>query len=227
MKMKKQNDPNRVKLHFNKKRLYIAIAFFALGVLLVASLSYIPLTAKYPRQLLGFASIVSFVLGFVFIAKLFDREIRRELYRRVGTIFSSVSMRFRKIVDKIYEKLGIGRTTRKQRRDERSIVFEEENVGRRHRRKVKQKKYSDLTTNKERLRFLWAKFILDKKTKNNTPAVYDTPVEMMRRYCDLSGDHEQALYHGYLNARYTNPESDISPEIVNSNYKFVAGDKKI
>lgn len=223
----KKNDPNRVKLHFNKKRLYIAIVFFILGVLFVSSLSYIPESAKYPRQLLGFAAIVSFILGFIFLARLFDKDIRRELYRRVGIVFSSVSLKIQKIVDKIYEKLGIDRTTRKQRRDERSIVFEEENGTRTRRRKVKPKKYSEMTTNKERLRFLWAKFILDRKTKNNTPAIYDTPIEMMKRFCDFSCEGERALYSGYLSARYTSPESDIPAETVNDNYKFVAGDKKL
>ena len=84
-----------------------------------------------------------------------------------------------------------------------------------------------MTTNKERLRFLWAKFITDRKTKTNTPAIYDTPVEMMRRFCDINGEGENTLYHSYLNARYTSPESDVSAESVNVNYKFVAGDKKL
>lgn len=224
---KNRTDPDRVRIRFNRKKLYISVSFFTLSVILICTLNSLPAASRYPRQMLGFGAIVAFICGMVFLAKLFTVEIRHELYRRIGRIFSSVSLRVQAIVDRVFEKLGIERASRRSGRDERSIVFDDSTGTKVRRRREKPKKYGDLTSNRERLRFIWAKYITDRKTKKNTPAVYDTPIEMMRRFSDLTGEDEQFLYTGYLASRYTDEQVEIPPETVQRNYRFVVGEKRI
>ena len=226
MKIRK-TDENRVKIHFNKRNLFICVMFSVFSIAFIWITSVIPEVMRYPRQITGFLAIVFFSLSVIFFFKLFTSEIRRELYRRTTSIFSYVSLKLRTSLEKALKIFGITDISAHIRKDERDIIFENSTRRKkRHGKSYSPKKYTDLENNRERIRYIWSVYILQRKTKDNIPRIYDTPSEMMKRFSQMNED-ENFLYDSYLSARYTPEKTEIGSDTVNKHYKFVSGGKKI
>ena len=95
----KKPDPNRKKIVFSKKRLRLIILLTALVFLFLYLSRALDVRYKYIRQFCAFFGYVSIILDVYHMGKLFTKEIRQELYRRLSKAIFNVAEKLKAAAD--------------------------------------------------------------------------------------------------------------------------------
>ena len=214
----------KVKIKFHRPRLIRATIYFLISLGFLQASMLIEKSYKYLKQVVGFVGILFLILSFVAFGKLFTKEIRAELFRRISSALFNATKPFRIVINKIKEKLGLNRQMMNGDDDEKTIVIVK-NERLRKKSAYKHHKYSDMRSNRERIRFLWTKYILDKKQKNQKFAISYTPSEI-KDSLDIE-DNGTQLFALYYPARYGGDDIKINNKDVEAQADFVGTGGKI
>ena len=214
----KKHDKDYKKIVFSKKRLRLIFLFTALSALLLYFSVALSPELKYIRQFSAFFGYVSLILALINLSKLFTREIRQELYRRISKALFGVMEKLKAAADKIKDKLGIKTAIRLHTGDEVRIIINDDRTRRKNKKPVTKKHFNALDDDKDRIRFMYVKFIEYKQKKMQNCHSYDTPKELEEKTAENETEHD--LFDLYAPVRYAQV-SDISPEEVKTQYDYL------
>ncbi|MBQ7161350.1 MAG: hypothetical protein IJR90_06555 [Clostridia bacterium] len=217
-------DPNKIKIKFKRSRVILTAVYAVICAAVYSAAPFVPEEHPYLRQLTVFVGTVLLIITLVSFFKLFTYEIRRELYRRITVALFNAGKVWRTIKKSVRRFLGLPDRVDLKGEDERTIVFDGE---RRRRRDVKRKKvkYSDLDSNRTRIRFLFAKYIIEHTAKEDPPEISDTPSELGRKLPE--GEESSELIGIYLPARYAPDRFEVTTSDVERIAGFVGTSGKI
>ena len=209
-----------MKHRFDKKRVVYSTAYFsATMVILQISVWLTPLTEdnKVVRYIQQCTYVTSFILGIITILslrKLVPKTLRRavvekfqEALRRVVSAVKAVSL-------KVLRFFGVSTARYKKRKDERSFVFDIEELGivKKIRSIKGSVKYKDLTENAEKIRFIYIKYMVKLIRGGYELPPCQTPTETK---VDLKlVENDGKLVDLYNGARYSGGSVLISDEEV-------------
>ncbi|MBQ7500784.1 MAG: hypothetical protein IJT91_07795 [Clostridia bacterium] len=153
----KKHEKKKIKL--NKKRIVISCVYAALSYAALVVRHFIPLKHPYFRQgaavvSAGFLALTLFSLG-----KLFDREVRREIGRRISNLFMDFSEKVGKVIQIIRTKLGITERRKLRGTDEKSYFYDDDNKKKTSRGKPVKLRWKDMKTKSDKIRFLYISYI--------------------------------------------------------------------
>ncbi len=192
-----------------------------------------PLAARYEwvrylQQLTYMISAVMLVVTLNSLRKLIPRTLRRAFIEKLMYAMRKVASNIAKVSKRVLSLFGIRFDRYKKIKDERSFVFDPEEMGvSRKRRSVKSNvKWKDLTENSEKIRFIYIKYIM-KLIKSGykffpflTPSEIRDGLELKEESADF------ALFEMYNGARYSGGSVYISDEQVDTALALVNGKKK-
>ena len=223
----KTPDPNRVRIVFSRKRIVLTLIYLGVSLLLFYIWWLVPREHRYYRQFIMFFAFGTLILSVISFFKLFTREIRMELYRRISSVMMNVTGRMRRVAERVLNALGIKSVTKLRPEDEvRIIISRDDRPARRKSKPIDKKKFSQLDDDRERIRFMYIRFLQWKQKKEKTPVYsYQTPKEI--EVTAASNETEHALFDLYTPVRYS-PDPKVTPEAVKEQYDYLAGwDKKM
>lgn len=215
----KKPDPNRKKIVFSKKRIRLIILLTALALLFLYLSRALDVSYKYVRQFCAFFGYVSIALDLYHTGKLFTKEIRQEIYRRLGKAIFNVAEKLKAVADKVRKKLGIKPKVRHRSTDEVNIIIRDDRIRKKKQKPVTKKRFSSLTEDAERIRFMYVKLIEYKQKKKGNCHSYDTPHELEDKVADNETEHE--LFSLYTPVRYAE-KAYVTPEDVKKQYDYLA-----
>lgn len=217
MKMKSKREKQPIK--FERKRLTVTIIYLILSFAIYQAAIFVPNERRYVYQ--GFIAVgtIFLVLFFRSAWKLFTREIRLELYKRLSETMFNMGERWRSVKNKIRQKLGLKKKTIIRGSDERRIIFDND-IRRGRRKRSERRKYTDMTTNRERIRFLWAKYIISFTKQGMQPSISQTPNEIKNSF-EVREEMGENLFGLYYTARYAPDKVTIDDRTVNDQAEFV------
>ena len=153
------------------------------------------------------------------MGKLFTKEIRQELYRRLSKAIFNVAEKLKAAADKVRKKLGIKPKVRRRSADEVNIIINDDRTRRKKRKPVTKKRFSSLTEDAERIRFMYVKLIEYKQKKKGNCHSYDTPNELEKKVAENDTEHE--LFTLYTPVRYAE-KAYVTPEDVKKQYEYLS-----
>lgn len=215
----------RNKIKFKRYRVVLTCIYAILSVAAYSSCAFVSPDRRYLRQLTVLIGTILAVIALISFFKLFTYEIRRELYRRISQALFNAEEKWRNLKARIRKILGLPERSELGGKDERSIIFDDSSRKARKERKIPRIKYSDLTDNRSRLRFLWAKYVITKAVKDDPPIASDTCREIEFKLPDEDGKEE--LFNVYRGARYAQNDSEIPDVEVMKFAGFVGTSGKI
>ncbi len=220
----KKHDKERQRLVFSKKRLRLILLLTALSALLLYFSVALSPEFKYVRQFSAFFGYVSLVLALINLSKLFTREIRQELYRRISKALFGITEKLKAIVDKVKDKLGIKSAYILHSSDEVRIIINDDRRRARKQRPITKKRFNQLDDDRDRIRYMYVKFIEWKQKKLRNCHSFDTPRELEKKTAE--NDTEHSLFDLYTPVRYAQVPV-ISPEDVKTQYDYLTKNIKI
>ncbi|MBR6514508.1 MAG: hypothetical protein IKT46_06715 [Clostridia bacterium] len=222
--MRNIKDKNRQKIVFSKKRLIAVGIFTALAALFIYLSFAIKAEHKYVRQFCAFFGYVSIALDLYNIGRLFTKEIRQELYRRISKAFFNIAQKLKDVAEKVKKRLGIKTNTRSRSSDEVNIIINDDRVRRKKQRPVTKRRFSSLSEDSDRIRFMYVKFIEYKQKKKGNCHSYDTPNELEEKVAENETEHE--LFDIYNPVRYAE-KAYVTPNDVKKQYDYLVKKVKL
>ena len=222
--MKNKNE--RKKIKFKRSRIILTLVYLALTVGVFSSLAFVPRDPdlRYLRHLIVMLGTIFAIITLISFLKLFTREIRMELYRRISQALFNASEKWRSIKATIRRKLGLPERADMRGRDERNIVFDPEKSARRAAKRPPKIKYSEMNDNRRRIRFLWAKYVTE-HTKDDPPTISDTPENIKSKIDDAAVNDR--IFELYQTARYSPKKYEIADADVLEQAKIIGTKGKI
>ncbi len=214
----KKIDPNRQKIVFSKKRLILVGIFAALAALFLYFSVALNPVYKYIRQFCAFFGYVCIILDIYHMGRLFTKDIRQELYRRLSKAIFNVAEKLKAVVDKVRQKLGIKPKVRHRSQDEVNIIIRDDRVRQKKQKPITKKRFNSLTEDAERIRFMYVKLIEYKQKKKGNCHSYDTPHELERKVAENDTEHE--LFGLYTPVRYAE-KAYVTAEDVKKQYEYL------
>ena len=209
-----------IREHIEPKRFRLFLIFAVLALIVYQGFLhfgvYLP-DLKYERQMIGLAAAVLAIVSGINFYKMFRGGFFHTMLAPVGRMLkkalSVVAKRLQPIVDRIRKALGLpDRQRRAKGRDERSFLF---NRGKRDDRKRKEEKlrWKDLRDNRERIRFLYVRFVKKciKKGYRYTPG--HTPLENGASW-RLKEEDGSRFFLAYTDARFGDEGRQVSDDEV-------------
>ena len=178
---------------------------------------------RYVQQLTYFISAVLGVITLLSLRKLIPKTLRRavldkfrEVMHKALSVVKAVSLRVLRI-------FGINTARYKKRKDERSFVFDLDDIGILKKiRSIKGSvKYKDLTENAEKIRFIYIKYMVKlikggyKLPPNQTPTETKEDLQLV--------ENDEKLVDLYNGARYSGGSVLISDAEVSMALGLVSG----
>lgn len=219
-----KNKENRQKIVFSKKRIRIVFLFLCLALLFLYFSVALDPKYKYLRQGFAFSGYVCIALTLYNFGKLFTREIRLELYRRISKALFGVAEKLKAMVDKVKNKLGIKSVKRYRPRDEVRIIINDDRDLRKKKKALAKKRFSQLENDAQRIRYMYARYLIHKQKKGENVYTYQTPDELKQRIA--TGETEAELFDVYTPVRYAEVPS-ITPEVVKKQYDYLTKNIKL
>jgi len=145
------------------------------------------------------------------LAKIKQPKVVRALFRLLFTVFIAIGGAITKKIDSILEKLTTRGLSPRLRRyhDERMTIAANKT---RLTSRLRKLKWRSLTTNRDRIRFLYIAF-LKKQIKKGAPVqMSDTPNEL----CAKLQAHTDTLFELYNRARYTQGDAISDEEVTHA-----------
>ncbi len=221
--MKKDKTPKKENIYIDRKKILPTIILLSISLLFFAVHAYIPEKLKYIRQFDIFFGCAFLVLGLYWSTKILTKEFAKELYRRIGQAFASVSLKFRAIKNKILTALGLENRIVLRGEEERTIILSNEKRPRRRRNEITRKRFSNLENDRDRVRYLYADYTMARIKKGDSINHYHTPNEANNKMPEEK--RAPALTALYTYARYKKSPS-IPPEAVKEQYEFVKRNRR-
>jgi len=202
----------RKKIRFSRKRIAATSVLFVLTAAVYSSYAFVPPEYRYIRQLVIVVGSLLSVITLVSFAKLFTGEIRRELYRRISEAMFNVGEKWRSFKAAVRKRLGLPEKPDDRSRDVRHIVFDSDDRRRSRVSRIEKLKYSAMENDRRRIRFLWAKYVVENTAKEDPPSIADTPNEISGKITAHQPNTE--LFELYHTARYAGDGAKIDPQAV-------------
>ena len=215
----KKNKSDRQKIVFSKKRIRIVFLFFCLSVLLLYLSVALDPVYKYVRQSCAFAGYVCCALTLYHTGKLFTREIRQELYRRLSKAIFGIAEKLKEAADKLKRKLGIKTVKKRKHRDEIRIVINDDRDLRKKKKPLTKKRFSQLEDDVQRIRYMYIKLLGWKQKKGESIYTYQTPEELKEK--TAKNETEKELFDIYTPVRYAEAPH-VTPEEVKKQYDYLS-----
>lgn len=219
-----KNRDDRQKIVFSKKRLSLVLLCLCLSLLFLYFSVALDPKFKYVRQGFAFLGYASCILTLYNVGKLFTREIRQELYRRISKALFGVAEKIKAIVDKVKSKLGIKSAKLHRPRDEVRIIINDDRDLRKKKNTLTKKRFSQLEDDLQRIRYMYAKLLLWKQKKGENVYTYQTPEELKGKLAN--GETEEELFDIYTPVRYAETPQ-ITPEEVKKQYDYLTKSIKL
>ena len=206
--------------HIEPKRFRLFLIFSVLALIVYQGFLhfkvYLP-ALKYERQMIGLASAVLAIISGINFYKMFRGGMFTTMLSPVGKMLkkaiSGVVERWNRVIDRVRKALGLPDGQKRAKgRDERSFLF---NRGRREelRRKEQKLHWKDLKNNRERLRFLYVRFIKKCVKRGYRYAPGLTPLENGAAW-RLKEQDGNAFFLAYTDARFGEDACQISDDEV-------------
>ena len=179
---------------------------------------------RYLQQLCGLIQIVALAdILFFQLRKVFPAQLKKDLWDGAGWIFKKIQEGARKIISTVKHALGIpDKPTRVRAKDERSFVFdmEENDLIRRFRNLGSGLKWRDLTSNDDKIRFIYIKYVNKLMKKGYKFSSILTPLETMKKW-KLTKSESAYMFPLYTDARYSGGRRVITDEEVERSTKYM------
>jgi len=221
----KQNKEKLFKnIKFERKRLIISGIYILLSLCFFTAYAWISEDYKYTRQFMAFFGYAFIVIFLISLKKLFTPEIRAELYRIVGQGILGFVAKINIIKKKIKKTLGIKDREVLYSDDEKRIILRENIKKRKNTKSISQRRFSSLTDNRERLRFIYARYIISVRKNGKSCNHCNTPEELKKTIA--TSEKESELFELYTPVRYSR---DIAPtpEQIKEQYDYFSGRIKL
>ena len=170
---------------------------------------------RYERQMVGLAAVVLAALAAIQFCKMFREGLFRTVLSPVGRVlkkaFSAVGKRLGRVIDRVRRALGLPERQRRAKgTDERSFLF---HSGKRddRRRKEQKRRFQDLTDNRERLRFLYVRFVRKWMKRGYHYAPGHTPLENGASW-RLKEEEGSRFFSAYTDVRFGDESRAVSDE---------------
>ena len=223
-----------MKHRFDKTRVARSCAYAsATAVMGEISVFLNPLAAKseamrYVQQLTYILSAILLVVTLNSLRKLIPKSLRRAALDKILYALRKVASGIAKVSKKVLSFFGVKFDRYKKVRDERSFVFDPEEMGIfRKRRSIKSStRWKDLTENAEKVRFIYVKYVMKLIKSGYKFFPFLTPNELRK---DLKVEQETSefeLFDMYNGARYSGGSVYISDEQVDTALALVNGKKR-
>lgn len=211
--MKKQKNEEKEKvIYINRKRLVISSLYAFASLSFFTAYSWIPVSFKYTRQFMVFFGFLFLIIFLLSLKKLITHEMKMELYRRIGNAIFGFMTKLKKITKKVKKVLGIKERERLYSDDEKRIIIKNDTGGKRKRQKpLTEKRFSSLTDHRERVRFIYAKFVIGKRKEGISCNSFDSPEEIREK--TANGRIENQLFDLYTPVRYSKEYTPTDEEI--------------
>lgn len=222
--MPKTQKPQRPELKFDSKRVKISVIYACASFLCFWLYTIFTKEHKYVGQFAVFFAFIFLGLFLFSIPKMLTEKSRMELYRIIGQGFLGFTSRVSKFTQKLKKLLGIRDVQKLYAEDEKSIVFSPD--AKRKRKKVKpltRRRFSQLTDDAERIRYLYASFVIKKRKEGEGCNPYHTPDEV--RVIAAKNETEGELCAIYVPVRYAQSFTPASEEVVKQ-YKYHTTQRK-
>ncbi len=201
-------DSERKKIKFKRSRVIVTCILFAVSIGFYSLGPFIPEDHRYLTQLTVLLGTLSLIGAFFSFLKLFTYEIRVELYRRISRALVAAGEKWRQVKAKVRRMLGLPERAELAGADERRIVMSGA-ADRKKKKPLPKAKYSDMKENRLRVRFLGAKYVIDRASADDPPSVSATPREIGDKLAD--DEIKADLFALYRTARYA-PEGAVTPD---------------
>lgn len=204
----------------DKKRLTYTVAYlsFATSLLQIAVWLREPAasseTVRYIQQIVYVAAVLLGAVALLSARKLMPRALRRAVVERLREVARRAASAVRAVSRRVLKALGIDTARYKKRKDERSFIFDIEDVGIiKKLRSIKGSvRYKDIAENSERIRFIYIKYMVKQIKKGYRHQPSRTPDET-RAVLGLEKD-DGRLVELYDGARYSGGSVVITDEDV-------------
>ncbi len=205
-----------IREHIDKKRFFLFLIFTALSLISYQGYLHVKMflpTHRYVRQ--GVAIVTALMLGFCLFCfwTMFKGGLLKTVMTPVGKaaqrIYRTLAQRMGKVWEKIRKALGFTEESQRLRgRDEKTFLF-----NRRHGRtnKVEKLNWKDLKDNRERLRFLFVRFVKRQNKKGYRYASGRTPMENGASW-RLGEAEGGGFFAAYTDARFADDSAVITDE---------------
>ncbi len=217
-----------IREHINKKRFFCFLFFAALT--LVGYQGYLHVKVflpdhRYFRQGVGLVTIVLCGITLFYFWTMFKGGLLRTIMAPVGRaaqrVYRTLAKRMSNVLAKIRKALGFTEESQRMRgRDEKTFLF--------HRRKdrtakAKKLNWKELKDNRERLRFLFVRFVKRQNKKGYRYATAQTPLENGASW-RLSEEEGGGFFAAYTDARFADESTAVSDEVL-ERYAELVGKK--
>lgn len=185
------------------------------------------LWVRYTQQITYVITFILAVITFNSIKKLIPKTLRRSIIDKMAYIARKAAASIAKVSNKILKAIGLGSSRYKKSKDEKSFIFDFENIGIfKKLQSIKNSlRWRDLNENPEKIRFLYIKYILKLIKSGNKIEPVSTPSEIKFEFKldDLEDGRFIDLYNG---ARYSGGSVIISDNDVDFAISLVNEKKK-
>jgi len=206
--------------HIEPKRFRLFLIFAVLALIVYQGFLHFGVyqpDLKYERQMMGLAATIFIIVSGVNFYKMFRGGFFHTMLAPVGKVlkkaFSRVAKQLNQVMDRVRKALGLpNRQKRAKGTDERSFLFHRR--GRDDRRAKEEKRHwKDLKDNRERLRFLYVRFVKKciKKGYRYTPG--HTPLEHGAAW-RLKEEDGGRFFLAYTDARFGGDTRQITDDEV-------------
>ena len=214
----------RKKIKFKRSRVILTWVLFVLSVAAYSTAPFIPPDHRYLRQLSVLVGTLLMIATLFSFLRLFTYEIRMELYRRMSRVLVAAGEKWRSVKARVRKFFGLPERADLRGKDERTIVTADRERRNRN-RPLPRARYSDMKENRARIRFLWAKYVIDRADREDPPVISDTPREIGDKLSD--DDVKDGLFALYRTARYAPDDVRISDRDVVREAELVGTSGKI
>ena len=197
-------------------------------IMLQISIWLTPLTVdnkpmRYVQQLTYFISGVLCIITLMSLRKLIPKTLRRAVLDKFREVLQKALSAVKAVSLRVLRIFGINTARYKKRKDERSFVFDLDDIGLIKKiRSIKGSvKYKDLTENAEKIRFIYIKYMVKlikggyKLPPNQTPTETKADLQLV--------ENDEKLVDLYNGARYSGGSVLISDDEVSMALGLVSG----
>ena len=183
---------------------------------------------RYVQQLTYILTAIMLVVTLNSLRKLIPKSLRRAVLDKLLYALRKVASGIAKVSKRVLSFFGIRFDRYKKVKDERSFVFDPEEMGiTRKRHSVKSNtRWRDLTENAEKVRFIYVKYVVKLIKSGYKFFPFFTPNEVKDDLKYEDGSSEAELFEMYNGARYSGGSVYISDEQVETALALVNGKKR-
>jgi len=219
------------KRHLDRRELRTLLLLLTFALLLWGGYYLLEEVVKGGHYYAQMVAVAAFIVSFFALKKAYRLFLKKPMAKvtsrvkaAVGKVWKRVKGRLSTVAEKIRKALGITDYSRVRGTDEKSFL-----LGRREERRKKRSeeklRWNDLLSNRERLRFVYVRFVKQSEKKGYRYHPYATPIENGSEWSFPEGTPEDTLFAAYTDARFA-PEGERLNDEAFEQYAELVGKKK-